>query len=115
MYWEDSRESALEEVEGRDFIGHGRFPGRLRGPLRGKDLLKEVPRAQRYVSRPALAEIFKEKRGRREKGTDGIIYRAHVDHGYRMREIADHLGVHDTTISRAIRRVETLRSRRAEI
>jgi len=108
-------ESPWERLKGQILLGTEDFLARLRGPLRGKDLLKEVPRAQRYVSRPALAEIFKEKRGRREKGTDGIIYRAHVHHGYRMREIADHLGVHYTTISRAIRRKETLGSRRAEI
>ena len=108
-------ESPWERLKGQILLGTEDFLARLRGPLRGKDLLKEVPRAQRYVSRPALAEIFKEKRGRREKGTDEIIYRAHVDHGYRMREIADHLGVHYTTISRAIRRVENLHTRRAEI
>ncbi len=44
---------------------------------------------------------------------DEVIYRAHVGHGYRMGEIAGHLGVHYTSISRAIRRVENLRSRGA--
>jgi len=108
-------ESPWGRLKGQILLGTEDFLGRLRGSLRGKDLLKEVPRAQRYVNRPALVELFKEKRGRREKGTDERIYRAHVDHGYRMREIADHLGVHYATISRAIRRVETLRSRRAEM
>jgi hypothetical protein len=106
-------ESPWERLKGQILLGTEDFLARLRGPLRGKDLVKEVPRAQRYVGRPALAEIFKEKRGRREKGNNEMIYRAHVEHGYRMGEIADHLGVHYTPISRAIRQVETLRSRRA--
>ena len=104
-----------ETLKGQILLGTEDFLARLREPLRGKDLLKEVPRAQRYVARPALAEIFKEKKGRREKRNDEIIYRAHVDHGYRMGEIADHLGVHYTSISRAIRRVENLRSRGARM
>ena len=108
-------ESPWERLKGQILLGTEDFLARLREPLRGKDLVKEVPRAQRYVGRPALAEIFKEKRGRREKRNDAMIYRAHVDHGYRMGEIADHLGVHYTTISRAIRQVETLRSRRAKM
>jgi len=105
--------SPWERLKGQILLGTEDFLARLREPLRGKDLLREVPRAQRYVARPALAEIFKEKKGRREKRNDEIIYRAHVDHGYRMGEIAGHLGVHYTGISRAIRRVENLRSRRA--
>ena len=109
------RKSPWEGLKGQILLGTEDFLARLREPLRGKDLLREVPRAQRYVARPALAEIFKEKKGRKGKGNDEIIYRAHVDHGYRMGEIADHLGVHYTSISRAIRRVENLRSRRAEM
>jgi transposase len=104
--------SPWETLKGQILLGTEDFLARLRELLRGKDLLKEVPRAQRYVARPALTEIFKEKKGKGEKRNDEIIYRAHVDHGYRMREIAEHLGVHYTSISRAIRRVENLRSRR---
>ncbi len=83
--------------------------------LRGKDLLKEVPRAQRYVARPSLVETFKEKKGKSGKRKDEITYRAYADHGYRMGEIAEHLGVHYTSISRAIRRVENFGSRRARM
>ena len=104
--------SPWEMLKGQILLGTEDFLARLREPLRGKDLLKEVPRAQRYVARPALAEIFKGKKGKREERKDEIIYRAHVDHGYRMGEIAEHLGVHYTSISRAIKRVENLRSRR---
>ena len=107
--------SPWETLKGQILLGTEDFLARLREPLRGKDLLKEVPRVQRYVGRPALAEIFKEKKGRSEKRSNELIYCAHVDHGYRMREIAEHLGVHYTSISRAIRRVETLRSRETRL
>ena len=103
--------SPWERLKGQILLGTEDFLARLKEPLRGKDLLKEIPGAQRYVGRPGLAEIFTEKRGRRGKRIDEIIYRAYVDHGYRMGEIADHLGVHYASISRAIRRVERLRRR----
>ncbi len=81
--------SPWETLKGQILLGTEDFLARLRERLRGKDLLKEVPRAQRYVARPTLEEIFKEKRGRREKRNDEVIYRAHMGHGYRMGEIAD--------------------------
>jgi putative transposase len=104
-------ESPWERLKGQILLGTEEFLARLRESLRGKDLLREVPRVQRYVGRPALAEIFRGEKGRREKRNDEIIYRAHVEHGYRMGEIAEHLGVHYTSVSRAIRRVERLGSR----
>ncbi len=41
---------------------------------------------------------------RRER--DVLIYQAYVEQGYTLREIADCLGVHAATVSRAVRRVE---------
>jgi hypothetical protein len=78
-------------------------------------LLKAVPRAQRYAARPGLAKIFGDKKEGKEKQNGEIIYRAYVDHENRMGEIAEHFGVHYASISRAIRRVENLRTRRAGI
>jgi len=112
--WEGLQgKSPWEALRGQILLGTEDFLARLRGPLRGKKGLKEVPRDQRYAARPALAEIFKEKKGGRERHNEEMIYRAYVDHGYRMVEIAEHLGVHYSSISRAIRRNENLRSHRA--
>jgi hypothetical protein len=41
------------------------------------------------VARPALTEIFRRKKGTREKRHTEIIYGPHVEHGYRMGEIAE--------------------------
>ena len=100
--------SPWASLKGQIFLGTEEFLARLREPFRGKKLLKEVPRAQRYAARPSLAEIFGEKKAKRGKQKDGILYRAYVEHGYRMVEIAEYLGVHYATISRAIGRAERL-------
>jgi hypothetical protein len=107
--------SPWESLKGQIFLGTEEFLGRLREPFRGKELLKEVPRAQRYAARPSLAEIFGEKKAKSGKQKDEIVYRAYVEHGYRMVEIAEYLGVHYATISRAIRRGEKLGARKVRM
>jgi len=62
--------------------------------------LKEVPRRQRLVSGPDLAEIF------RTAEENAAIAKAYREHGYTMKEIADHLGVHYATASRRLRKHE---------
>ncbi len=60
--------------------------------------LAEVPRAHRQPLRPTLDTIFA------ESGDQVRI--AYREWGYTMREIADHLGCHYSTISRRIRQAE---------
>jgi IS30 family transposase len=45
--------------------------------------------------------LFDDCRDRQDRNTR--IRRAHVDHGYTMTKIADHLKLHLMTISRAVR------------
>jgi hypothetical protein len=71
-------------------------------------LIKEVPSLQRYVARPSLSELFKGKKGKERKAEDKTIYAVYVRYGYSMKEIAEHLGFHYATISRAIKRMEGL-------
>ncbi len=99
-------ESPLKKVTSQMFLGEDNFIEKLRGFIRGKETLKEIPRVQRYVTRPSLEEMFKEKK---VKGKP--VYRAHVTYGYTLKEIAEHLGVHYTTISRAVKRVEDEREK----
>jgi len=63
--------------------------------------LSEVPRKQRLLKRTPLEEIFAGA-----DTTDAGIFKAYHEHGYTMREIAEHLGVHYATVSRHLRRVE---------
>lgn len=94
-------ESPMKKVRGQMFLGEDNFIERLRGFIKGKETLKEIPRVQRYITRPTLEKIFKEKTVK-----DKAVYKAHVTCGYTLKEIAEYLGVHYTTISRAVKRVE---------
>jgi len=72
--------------------------------LEDKREVKEIPRSQRYVSRPSLDKIFsrQEAKGQRDTG----INIAHMGYGYTLKEIADYLGIHYTTVSKLIGKAE---------
>ena len=97
------KESPWETLKGQIFWGTDEFIKQLSGLVKEKETIKEVPRLQRYVARPSLGELFK---GKERKTEDKTIYSVYVRYGYTMKEIAEHLGFHYATVSRAIKRVE---------
>ena len=104
---EGSKEdSPWKALRGQILLGTKEFVDELRDLLKRKEKVEEVPRVQRYAARPSLAEVFrKEGRGHGED-RDEVVYAAYVRYGYTLKEVAEHLGVHYATISRAIKRVE---------
>ena len=92
--------SPWEDLKGQIYLGTDAFVESLAKPSE----LKEVPRRQRLVSRPRLAEIV------RNAENNAAIAEAYREHGYTMKEIADQLGVHYATISRRLRRHERAES-----
>lgn len=86
-------------------LGTPHFLEKIQGKIKEKSDQVEIPRMQRHSSRESLEEIFKispKDKAERNKR----IYRAYVRNGYTMKEIADCLGVHDITSSRAVNRME---------
>jgi len=66
----------------------------------GSHTLREIPREQRLVSRPPIEDIFGATPEERAIAT------AYREYGYRLREIADFLGVHYSTVSRRLKKQE---------
>jgi len=95
--------SPLKAIKGQLFLGQENFIDEIKHLMRGKEKLKEITREQRYLTRPALNEIFKSKD---KKSKEQVIYEAHLQHGYTLKEIAEYIGVHYTTVSRAIKKIE---------
>lgn len=69
----------------------------------------EIPRAQRFALRSPLAELFAGATSRHARDARCVL--AVRDHGYAMREIAEFLGVHYATVSRALVRGDGTRAR----
>ncbi|MBI2093730.1 MAG: helix-turn-helix domain-containing protein, partial [Candidatus Omnitrophica bacterium] len=63
---------------------------------------EEVPRRQCQPVRPSLEVLFAEPAAR-----PVLVLTAYRAYGYRLREIAEHLKVHYTTVSRWLRAAET--------
>jgi len=96
--------SPWNELQGQILLGEETFIERYRKLLHGKEQIKEIPRIQRYLNRPKLADLF--CKGDEKKGRDKNIYAAHVRYGYRLNEIAAYLGIHYTTVSKVIKNEE---------
>ena len=88
------------KVQGQVLLGEEGFVEKFKDLLEDKKQIKEIPRRERYVSRPSLEKIFrgKEAKGQRDLG----VQSAHMSHGYTLKEIADYLGIHYTTVSKVI-------------
>ena len=75
------------------------FKKRVRKVIGATLYCAEVPRSYRALARPPLSELFTDvTHADRRKA----ILRAHIVHGYLLVEIARHLKLHPTTISRIV-------------
>jgi REP element-mobilizing transposase RayT len=96
--------SPWEDLQGQILLGEEGFIDKFKEHLTDKEKIKEIPRAQRYVSRPVLSRLF--SKGETTTKRNKHIYAAHVKHGYTLKEIADHIGIHYTTASKVVKGIE---------
>jgi AraC-like DNA-binding protein len=97
---EKETESPWEALIGQVILGRNSFVEKITGLLKEKEDIKEIPRVQRYATRPDLTGLLKKDR------LDKTIFEAYTKYGYTMKEIAENLGVHYSTVSRIIKRLE---------
>ena len=89
-------------MRGQSVLGEEDYADRLVEYLRGQRDIKEIPKRQRFLNRPGLDELF-ENRGRRDRSKrNEIMLKAVMEHGYSQKEIAAHLGLHYSTVSRLL-------------
>jgi REP element-mobilizing transposase RayT len=86
-----------EQVQGQMYLGGEAFVARHQPD----QVLAEIPRRQTQAARPTLQVLFAQRGAQ-----DHHMLTAYRRYGYRLREIAAHLGVHYATISRRLGRAE---------
>ena len=91
-----------EKLVGKVILGSEDFAARIRKLLGDRQDIKEIPRAQRYPGRPPLERLFADDQKQNKPQRDRRIKKAHISHGYTLKEIADCLGIHYTTVSKAV-------------
>ncbi len=91
------------ELKGQVLLGTEQFVSGLQPLLAGKSEIKEFPKAQRLINRPALKTLFPAKVKADKALRDTAIHRACLEHGYSMADIARSAEVHYSTVSRVIK------------
>ncbi len=86
-----------EQLKGQIYLGSEAFIAQHQ-PDR---VLRDIPRRQTQAHRPTLQALFQ------RRGTEAQrIAMAYRRYGYRLREIAEHLDVHEVTVSRRLKKAE---------
>lgn len=96
-------ESPWKKLQGQILLGGEGFIEKFRDLLSKKEDMREIPRLQRYVCRPKIGDLFKKEKISTKHIRNGKIYNAHIKYGYTLKEIADYLGIHYTTVSKVIK------------
>ncbi|HJT21285.1 MAG TPA: transposase [Nitrospira sp.] len=86
-----------DHLQGQIYLGSEEFVAQHQ-PDR---VIREIPRRQTQAKRPSLPELF-HRRGAERR----LIYVAYRQYGYRLAQIAAHLGVHYATVSRRLKQAE---------
>jgi len=95
--------SIWKSARARSVLGEETFIKSLSEYVKGRKHIPEIAKSQRFMNKPQLEDIFRpEVLGDKRKRDKGIG-RAVFEHGYTQREVADHLGIHFTSVSRILR------------
>jgi hypothetical protein len=89
-------------VKGQSLLGEDDFVEGLIGYVRGYEEVREIPKSQRYINRPELSSLFSEHIISDKRSRNAMMVEAINKHGYTQKEIADHLEMHYTSISRIV-------------
>ena len=104
--------ASLEPAGARLFVGKAGITAIVREQIGNAATLLEVPKVERFALRPPLAALFAEPASRDVR--DARCVAAVREHGYTMRAVARYLGVHYSTVTRALARGE-IRPLKAEM
>lgn len=99
-------ESPWKSLKAQLCLGSADFLKKMHELVKQKKTLGEIPRIQKYAGRPKLEELFAEVAPNDRSGRNKMIHAACVRHGYSLKEIADHLELHYTSVSVAMKRFQ---------
>ncbi len=103
----DSREEdfSWDMLSEQIILGKDDFKEKVEECARKQGVGREIPGMQRHLHRPMLQEIFSGVDAKNRGMRTSLIGKAYLEEGYTMVEIADYLGIHYATVSRALRKL----------
>ena len=93
-------ESPMHGRTSQVLLGSPKFLNEMKPILQGERMSKRGPKAARR--RRSLPVIFKRVDDKTRMERNELIKKAHLDYGYTLMEIGEHLGLHYTTVSKVI-------------
>jgi len=90
------------DVKGQSLLGKEEFVEGLIGYVKGYEDVNEIPKSQRYINRKELSTLLSGDVILDKKIRNTSMVEAVNKHGYSQKEIAEHLGMHYTSISRIL-------------
>lgn len=96
------QETIWSSIRGQSLLGGDDFVDRLKEYLSDRKIPQEIPRRQRYLGRPVLNRIFPAEVRAVKMARDRKIREAIARYGYSQKEVADHLGLHSSTVCRIV-------------
>jgi hypothetical protein len=96
-------QSPWKKLVGQIVFGSSDFVADIQSRLCEAREIGEIPRAQRFPGRPALGELFSKQEKRNKAARNERIETAHMQYGYTLKDIADQLHIHYTTVSKILK------------
>ncbi len=96
-------ESIWKAVKAQSVLGEDGFIESLVDYVKGHMQIPEIAKSQRFMNRPLLKDLFKSEVLRDKRKRNERIAKSVMEHGYTQREVADHLGMHFTSVSRILK------------
>jgi len=96
-------ESIWKDLRGQSILGEDDFVEGMRDHITGKEHIPEISKRQRFINRPILENIFTTEVLQSKGARDERIIEAVERCGYSQKQIADHLGLHFSSVSRIMR------------
>jgi REP element-mobilizing transposase RayT len=101
--WGIGKPTIWTEVRGQALLGEDSFVEKLSEHLKKHRDIPEIPRSQRYAHRPALEKLFSEEAKENIRKRRLAVKKAVEHYGYSLRQIAVHLGIHDSSVIRILK------------
>ncbi|MBM9603180.1 REP-associated tyrosine transposase [Desulfopila inferna] len=99
---QDKQEHFWKKLVGQIILGSEKFVAMLEEHIEDKQEIGEIPRSQRFPGRPSLDRIFAGIANASRQRRKLLIAETHIKYGYTLKEIADFLGIHYTTVSKIV-------------
>lgn len=98
--WGIGEKTIWNEVRGQALLGEDDFVDALTGHLKKHKDIPDIPRNQRYSTRPALTMLLPDSIINNKQKLKKKLMEAVEKYGYHQSQLARHLSVHRSTVSR---------------